>query len=406
MMPQEDRDHARVSRTACLPCRRSKRRCDKKLSSCDLCIRKEIECRYPTKNALESPSPSLQNHGKIQMHAGYSIVQSYLTTFDDASAIFFIAPQVFLQARLEFPRLDLPVPVDVVALIGKSASIRSIASTFFETVHTWLPIVSKRVFFAQLLNPLARRETELSLLALCMLLCSNIPPDQDRGNDAGKSVYQVAKRYYFEVEAAGALSIHVLQALVLIAAYEVCQAIYPAAYFTVSACARYGTVLGIDKLGLDLMGASLGPLSWVEVEERRRVWWAILLLDRFINLGNPKIHLITENPTFDTYLPVDDGAWDDCTTTPEDAVHISAGFTLKMGIFSRAAQATYLLSQALKSVSSRSNDQDSATQIGETEQLRRTLLSLVHLADTEATVRRLEFCTPSAICFRAILAKT
>ena len=71
-----------------------------------------------------------------------------------------------------------------------------------------------------------------------------------------------------------------LQAAVLIAVYEVGHAIYPAAYLTIGACARYGTMLGIDKLGLDLMGDSLGPLSWIEVEERRRVWWAVVLLDR------------------------------------------------------------------------------------------------------------------------------
>jgi hypothetical protein len=56
-----------------------------------------------------------------------------------------------------------------------------------------------------------------------------------------------------------------------------------------------------------------------------------------------------------------------------------------MGFFSRVAQATYLLSQALKAVSLAANDQDSAAQADETEQLRRTLLALVHLSDAEAT---------------------
>jgi hypothetical protein len=111
-----------------------------------------------------------------------------------------------------------------------------------------------------------------------MLLCSTTPPDGVSG--AKTTLYHITKRYYFEVETAGTLSIHVLQAAVIIAIYEVCHAIYPAAYLTVGACARYASVLGIDKLGLDLMGDSLGPLSWTEVEERRRLWWAVLLLDR------------------------------------------------------------------------------------------------------------------------------
>lgn len=31
---------------------------------------------------------------------------------------------------------------------------------------------------------------------------------------------------------------------------------------------------------------------------------------RFTNASNPERCLVTEDPTFDTYLPVDDDAWD------------------------------------------------------------------------------------------------
>lgn len=31
---------------------------------------------------------------------------------------------------------------------------------------------------------------------------------------------------------------------------------------------------------------------------------------RFMNFSNPGRRLVTEDPTFDTYLPVDDDAWD------------------------------------------------------------------------------------------------
>ncbi|TVY14563.1 hypothetical protein LARI1_G005900 [Lachnellula arida] len=245
-----------------------------------------------------------------------------------------IARKSYFPCRKSKRRCDKKFPSD--------DTIRNIATTFFQSIHMWMPIVSKRIFFTHLLNPLARRHNELSLLA-------------DGSSYVKSIIYQTAKTYYFKVEAAGVLSIHVLQAAVLIAVYEVGHAIYPAAYLSIGACARYGCMLGIDKLGLDLMGESLGPLTWIEVEERRRLWWAVLLLDRFMNLSDPRRHLVTEDPTFDTYLPVDDTAWDDCTTKPGDTVIISNGLTLKMGIFSRVAQATYLLSEALKSVPPRVN---------------------------------------------------
>lgn len=264
-----------VARMACVPCRRSKRRCDKKLPSCDLCLRKETECNYPG----VSPPSSNSEKDCGEQYSRPLVVRSGPSE-SNASAIYFIAPRIFLQARLELPRLDMPVPIEVMSLIGDTTSIRNIASTFFQTVHTWMPIVSKKVFSTRLLNPLAGRQTELSLLALCMLLCSSTHIHQHRDSGAKSVLYQIAKKYYFELEATGAFSIHILQAAVLIAIYEIGQAIYPAAYLTVGACARYGYVLGIDKLGRDLMGSGFGPLSWIEIEERRRVWWALLLLDR------------------------------------------------------------------------------------------------------------------------------
>lgn len=161
-------------------------------------------------------------------------------------------------------------------MIGDISSIRGIAAIFFEEIHRWLTIISKESFFVHLLNPLTERQTELSLLTLCMKLCCAA-----RSNGDSQTVlYNTAKRFYHEVEAAGFLSIPVLQSGILIAFYELGQAIYPAAYLTVGACARYGLMLGLDRSLLALEGDSDGSRSWTEVEERRRVWWAVLIFDR------------------------------------------------------------------------------------------------------------------------------
>ncbi len=72
-----------------------------------------------------------------------------------------------------------------------------------------------------------------------------------------------------------------------------------------------------------------------------------------------------------------------------------------MGLFSRLAQATYLVSQALRSVSPAADSRDTMNgDDDQTAQLRRTLLALVHKADGEGAIRRLEFCPQSALCYR------
>jgi hypothetical protein len=200
----------------------------------------------------------------------------------EASAIYFLAPHIFRQAQLELPRSDFPIPAEVSSLIGNTSSIREIANNFFSTIHFWLPIVFKKGFFVSLLNPWTQRQTELSLLALCMKLCNTAPSEDDGSNNF---LYRTAKRFHHEVETAGILSTHVLQAGLLIALYEMGHAMYPAAYLTVGSCARYGLALGLHKNCNPTLAAEDDlemrvQRSWNEIEENRRVWWAILIFDR------------------------------------------------------------------------------------------------------------------------------
>lgn len=289
MAPEDE--YARRARKACLPCRRSKRRCDKKVPSCDLCIRKEVDCSYPARYKANhakvrgSPVWSLwapdASPPEYNLHSNEREQPSSIPSLGkaDANAIQYIAPRIFQQARLELPRPSLPVPNDVSHLVGDTSSIRDIAATFFGTIHRWFPIISKQGFFTCLLNPLSQRRTELSLLSLCMRLSCSTPSEAGEENGNKTILYRVAKRYYHEVETTGVQSIHVLQAEILIAIYELGQAIYPAAYLTVGACARFGLGLRINNLSLASPGG-VEERSWNEIEEKRRVWWGVLILDR------------------------------------------------------------------------------------------------------------------------------
>ncbi|GAM38710.1 hypothetical protein TCE0_033f09660 [Talaromyces pinophilus] len=389
-----------LARHACLPCRRSKRRCDRKIPSCDLCIKKDIDCNYPGTRTSERDSRTVYS----QTPDSQSSQETTQSSNTEASAIYFLAPHIFRQAQLELPRPDIPIPAEVSSLIGDTSSIREIANTFFSTIHFWLPIVFKKGFFVSLLSPWTQRQTELSLLALCMKLCNTAPSEDESPNNF---LYRTAKRFHHDVETAGVLSTHVLQAGLLIAYYEMGHAMYPASYLTVGACARYGLALGIYKHCSPTSAAEdeemRGQRSWNEVEENRRVWWAVLIFDRFLNLNDPTRPLSTEDPTFDMYLPVDDTSWNDCTAKPGDAVRISTGFSLKIGGFARLAQATYLLSQAFHSVTPSAAIKDDTNDLDQAAQLRRTLLALVHAADSEAAHRRLDFCASSEMSFSAIL---
>ena len=89
--------------------------------------------------------------------------------------------------------------------------------------------------------------------------------------------YLAAKRFYADVEAAGIYKLQVLQAGILLALYELGHAIYPQAYLSIGTCARFAIAFGFDEKGTRVNNAAC---DWIEHEERKRAWWAILILDR------------------------------------------------------------------------------------------------------------------------------
>jgi hypothetical protein len=69
-----------------------------------------------------------------------------------------------------------------------------------------------------------------------------------------------------------------IQAGLLISVYELGHAIMPAAYISIGSCAREGIALGIHERNAPQMLRQ--PVNWPAWEERQRVWWLIIILDR------------------------------------------------------------------------------------------------------------------------------
>jgi hypothetical protein len=108
-----------------------------------------------------------------------------------------------------------------------------------------MPIVSQRWLTRNMVNPLWEAGPDLALLFLCMKLIISKP--QDGIESSQNPIYGSAKRFLALLEAAGTVSLIVLQAALLIVWYEYGQAIYPAAWISAGWCVRYGTLLGINN---------------------------------------------------------------------------------------------------------------------------------------------------------------
>ncbi|KAL6835537.1 hypothetical protein V8C40DRAFT_262170 [Trichoderma camerunense] len=390
-------DLVSYARTACEPCKRSKRRCDRVLPSCELCNKKDVQCVYVRRRRAQDVIQKSHHSGRHQSPSTATSRRSMIISressesngnsetpsctlssayvsrahggSDAAAAIYFIAPDIFHQARLDLPRPQL----SLIHRPHDASDIHKISSTYFETVHWWMPIVSRKGFFAKLLNPLQHSRAELCLLVTAMKLICSQAHMPTPGNDANNIVaYKRAKQMYFEMETSGNLSLRVLQAGILIALYETGHAIYPAAYLSVDVYSN-----GSRRTETSLVG--------------------------IIVVGPDAIH---ENPTFNDLLPIDDQNFDSGNIKPGDPFSISAGFNLEMGLFSRLAQATYLLSQAIELLAP-SHPAGCADLERQITQLRRTIHSLVNISDTEARLRDIEthpgICPQLSICYSTIL---
>ena len=90
-------------------------------------------------------------------------------------------------------------------------------------------------------------------IAMLFLAMKLITAQADEVADG--TLYSIAKGFLSGLEQSGVVSLLCLQAMVLIALYEYSHSIYPAAWMTVGACARYAEILGLScgEIGVTFM---------------------------------------------------------------------------------------------------------------------------------------------------------
>lgn len=71
------------------------------------------------------------------------------------------------------------------------------------------------------------------------------------------------------------------------------------------------------------------------MEERRRVWWGIIVLDRCVALGNPGLTLSAEDLSRRDCLPSTEAAWKDANGTPTESLYLSSSPSAPADPFAR-----------------------------------------------------------------------
>ncbi|KAL6904051.1 fungal-specific transcription factor domain-containing protein [Trichoderma evansii] len=371
---------------SCTQCQRSKKRCDRGKPHCSACVRYGKECIYVLRDDSVSVSSA--------EGTSFSPVKATQESEESSQAVFFLDSVLFRRSMNRLPELELNFTDSLLTYVGDITSDRDFVRSYFLNIHPSMPFLSKKKFTERILNPLSPlRPASTLLIATMKLLADRLPKQGPRC----KAYYSI-KNSLLEAESSCSLELRVLQAIILMAIFELGHAIYPAAYLTVGYCVRYGSALGLHKA---VEHYAEEGFSITESEERRRSWWAILVLDRFINLGCADRAFLTTDPSSNSILPIDDTIWEENREINAPVRRLFEPPTTTMGRFSLTAQSAILLGRVFRSIHEPPFSE--AFWQNDVKVLDSTLVALTSVSIEEGRFRGIGVCSPSTICYSARL---
>ncbi|KAH8807428.1 hypothetical protein F5884DRAFT_789231 [Xylogone sp. PMI_703] len=270
----------------CSICKARKKGCDKLLPSCTYCFKRGFICSYdddhgpglpPYKGStpdtdLSIPQPPWFFDGKVVNDKSALLLQlsplSALTFTGDLSTVNQILSQ---QVRHIFQLVQL-TPCEA-------------GRRFVKNFQNWLPIVAPEQLKETI--HLAEREmpaADVSVLLLSICLVTMHPHIELLGGIMRPTaLYMVVRMFYTQVQTVFQASAALVQAGLIISAYEYASGRLDSAHISIGACARMAQIVGIYEpvTNKDLL---VGTAPWSKEIGRRNLWWAIIILERFILL--------------------------------------------------------------------------------------------------------------------------
>jgi hypothetical protein len=161
-------------------------------------------------------------------------------------------------------------------LTEQCVSLERMLEEYFCQIHPWFSVIIEPGFRIRL-SKLHREpcaETAMLLLAVFLVTGSN---DQYSNDSHRARIYQIGKYLFSFLQLQREPSLEMVQSGLLLVLYELRASRLDAASVSVGNCARLGYTL---RLNIDRIQQEEEASSWVESEERRRVWCGLYLLDR------------------------------------------------------------------------------------------------------------------------------
>jgi len=188
------------------------------------------------------------------------------------------SPRLFADGSLIRPSVNNMITDKLKHSIGDISALRNVATKYFKSIHVWFPILSELSYYERLTAALDRPCAEYSLLSLSMMLVTTLPPTKET-LDAFTSLYILVKSSIAIVEAANINSVEIVQARLLVSLFEFGHGM-PAAFISIAATVRAAVAIGLNQT-IKSPCTDVSP-GCSKLEEGLRVWWGIVMLDRYV----------------------------------------------------------------------------------------------------------------------------
>ncbi|KAJ3491006.1 hypothetical protein NLG97_g5676 [Lecanicillium saksenae] len=327
---------------SCVSCRAKKLKCDRMKPACARCVKVSAECLYPEsrrkptfkrKNVKELEARLAQVEGMLKDINGKEPSQDSPEDLEPSEGSFadaginsgeFLAnvtpdgnKDPYLEERASNENRS---PLKDSQLIGLGMTealppveiIEDLHNIFFATSYHMAPVLhSGRYLSAFYGDPLRRPAMCLQYAIWAMASYSN--PKYDAYSD----VFYRRARHYIQADEMRDDGEHFItldhaQTWVLLSTYEAKKMLFTRASMSCSRSVRICQMMGLDRLdgGHDDLPPALGPArSWIELEERRRVFWGAFAVDCHASISTGWPYLINAEDIM-TRLPASEAAFD------------------------------------------------------------------------------------------------
>jgi hypothetical protein len=298
------------------------------------------------------------------------------------------------QGTIQTPAVDAIVRSQATQIIGSLENMAEVAYAFFSGTYNRIPVLLKNRFYESLRSLIAEPRADFVLLCLCINLIQQSPPDTVTSMQS--PLYTTIKNLVSFIETSNGPSLDTLHCRVLLIFYEIGHGLDMAAYISIAASGRIARALGFHRKPWRESNIA-SEVDKLDMEEKKRIWWSIINMDRITSLTSRDALFGTEDPKSFDSLPFEDSLWSDNVVSGTAPI-LATPSDIRVGQMARECQVSNLAGRVVRHISDL-EPLDLEFYVDEAVQLERTLVAFIPLL-VEEELKIGNYCGALGICTR------